>query len=243
MHMQHFGVPGKTLAGSDSHTCAAGSLGMLAIGTGGLEVALAMAGRPLHLTMPRDLGRAADRGTAAMGERQGRHPGDAAPSRRQGRRRTGHRVPRARLASLTAMDRHVIANMGAELGATTTVFPSDEAVRDFLAARGGGTTSRRCAADPDARYDLDEEIDLSALEPLIARPTSPGNVVPVREVAGEPVDQVVIGSSANPGLRDFAVAAAMVARTADRDRGELRHQSDLPGDPPGPDRDRARCST
>ena len=96
VHMQRFGIPGKTLLGSDSHTCAAGSLGMLAIGVGGLEVAMAMAGEPLHLTMPRDLGRAAGRRAAGLGQRQGRDPGDAAPPRRQRRRRADHRVPRAR---------------------------------------------------------------------------------------------------------------------------------------------------
>ncbi|MGH3642049.1 MAG: aconitase family protein, partial [Mycobacterium sp.] len=114
------------------------------------------------------------------------------------------------LTSLTAMDRHVIANMGAELGATTTVFPSDDAVRGFLRAEGREDDWVELAADDGAGYDVEETIDLSKIEPLIAKPSSPGNVVPVREVAGEPVAQVVIGSSANPGLRDFAIAAAMV---------------------------------
>ena len=96
VHMQRFGVPGKTLLGSDSHTCAAGSLGMLAIGAGGLEVAMAMAGEPFHLTMPADLGRAVGRRAPGLGEREGRHPRDAAPPRREGRARTHHRVLRAR---------------------------------------------------------------------------------------------------------------------------------------------------
>jgi aconitate hydratase len=109
------------------------------------------------------------------------------------------------------MDRHVIANMGAELGATTSVFPADEQVRAFLEAEGRGGDFAEVTADADASYDVTEEIDLSSLEPLIARPSSPGNVVPVREVAGEPVYQVVVGSSANPGLRDFAVLAAITA--------------------------------
>lgn len=100
--------------------------------------------------------------------------------------------------------------MGAELGATATVFPADAAVRDFLRAEGRESDFVPLEAEPGARYDLTEEIDLGALEPLIARPTSPGNVVPVREVVGTPVGQVVIGSSANPGLRDYAIAAAMV---------------------------------
>jgi len=115
------------------------------------------------------------------------------------------------LASLTAMDRHVIANMGAELGATTTVFPSDDAVREFLRAEDREDDRIELVADDGAGYDIEETIDLSQIEPLIAKPSSPGNVVPVREVAGEEIAQVVIGSSANPGLRDFAIAAAMVA--------------------------------
>jgi aconitate hydratase len=109
------------------------------------------------------------------------------------------------------MDRHVIANMGTELGATTTVFPSDDAVRRFLTAQRRGSAWRDMTADADAGYDLTDEIDLGALEPLIALPSSPGNVVPVREVAGRPIYQAYIGSSANPGLRDFAVPALMVA--------------------------------
>jgi aconitate hydratase len=115
------------------------------------------------------------------------------------------------LTSLTAMDRHVIANMGAELGATTTVFPSDEAVREFLRAEDREDDWVELIADDDADYDVDETIDLSKIEPLIAKPSSPGNVVPVSEVAGEEIAQAVIGSSANPGLRDFAIAAAIVA--------------------------------
>jgi aconitate hydratase len=108
------------------------------------------------------------------------------------------------LEHLSAMDRHVIANMGAELGATTTVFPADDAVRAFLRAEGREDDFTELTADSDAGYDITDEIDLSVLEPLIARPTSPGKVVPVREVAGTEVSQVVIGSSANPGLRDYA---------------------------------------
>ncbi len=97
------------------------------------------------------------------------------------------------------MDRHVIANMGAELGATTTVFPADDAVREFLRGEGREEDFTELVADSDADYDLTDEIDLSTLEPLIARPSSQGNVVPVREVAGTQVNQVVLGSSANPG--------------------------------------------
>jgi aconitate hydratase len=209
-HMQRFGVPGRSLAGSDSHTCAAGSLGMLAIGVGGLEVALAMAGRPLYVRMPQIWG---IRLTGALPDWVSAKDVILELLRRHGVKGGVGRILEYHgpgLAHLSAMDRHVIANMGAELGATTSVFPADDAVRDFLRAEGREDDFREVTASPDARYDLDEEIDLSALRPLIARPTSPGNVVPVREVAGEPIGQAVIGSSANPGLRDFAVAAAMV---------------------------------
>jgi aconitate hydratase len=210
VHMQHFGKPGATLAGSDSHTCAAGSMGMLAVGTGGLEVALAMAGHPLRITMPEIWG---VRLTGTLPEWVSAKDVVLEMLRRHGVKGAVNRILEYRgpgLSSLTAMDRHVIANMGAELGATTSVFPADDAVRDFLRDEDRGDDFTPLAPEPDARYDLDEEIDLSRLEPLIARPTSPGNVVPVREVAGQDVDQAVIGSSANPGLRDFAVAAAIV---------------------------------
>jgi len=210
VHMQRFGRPGASLAGSDSHTCAAGSLGMLAIGVGGLEVAMAMAGEPLYLTMPEIWG------VRLTGELP---PWVSAKDvilemlRRHGVQGGRGRIIEYHgpgLASLSAMDRHVIANMGAELGATTSVFPADEQVRAFLAGEGRPDDFTGLTADDDASYDVTGEIDLASLEPLIARPTSPGNVVPVREVAGEPVFQVVVGSSANPGLRDFAVLAAIL---------------------------------
>ena len=209
-HMQRFGIPGKTMVGSDSHTPAAGSLGMLAIGVGGLEVALAIAGEPLHLRAPEVWGIRLEgelpqwcSAKDVILEMLRRHDVKGGVNRILEYHGPG-------LAGLSAMDRHVIANMGAELGATTTVFPSDDAVRDFLIAEDRGDDWTELVADEGAQYDIDEVVDLSALEPLIAKPSSPGNVVPVSEVAGEPVAQVVIGSSANPGLRDFAIAAAMV---------------------------------
>lgn len=210
-HMQRFGIPGKTMVGSDSHTPAAGSLGMLAIGVGGLEVALAITGRPLHIRMPEVWGVRLDgelpqwcSAKDVILEMLRRHDVKGGVNRIIEYHGPGVRT-------LTAMDRHVIANMGAELGATTTVFPSDEAVRDFLRAEGREDDWTELLADKDAAYDVEDTIDLSQIEPLIAKPSSPGNVVPVREVAGEEIAQSVIGSSANPGLRDFAIAAAMVA--------------------------------
>jgi aconitate hydratase len=209
--MQRFGVPGKTLVGSDSHTPAAGGLGMLAFGAGGLEVATAMAGKPLYISMPK-----------VMGVRlTGRLPDwvSAKDIILEMLRRHGVDGGRGRiieyfgpgLAGLTAMDRHVIANMGTELGAASTVFPADDVVRQFLTEQERADAWREVTADTDAGYDETDAIDLSGLEPLIALPSSPGNVVPVSEVAGRPIYQAYIGSSANPGLRDFAVPALMVA--------------------------------
>src|SRR5919109_1247296 len=210
VHMERFGIPGKTLLGSDSHTCAAGSLGMLAIGAGGLEVAQAMVGEPFYLKMPSIWGVRLD----------GRLPDWVSAKdvilemlRRHGVAGGVHRIIEyygPGLACLSAMDRHVIANMGAELGATTTVFPSDDAVKRFLVSQERGGDWHELSADADATYDAHDEIDLSDLEPLIACPTSPDNVVPVGEVAGKELYQAYIGSSANPGLRDFAIAALMV---------------------------------
>src|SRR5919108_5492758 len=207
VHMERFGIPGKTLLGADSHTCAAGALGMLAIGAGGLEVALAMAGEPYHLTMPkiwgvRLTGTLPDWVSAkdVILEMLRRHSVAGAVGKIIEYYGPG-------LACLSAMDRHVIANMGAELGATTTVFPSDAAVQRFLVSQGRGGDWVELSADADATYDDHDEIDLSALEPLIACPSSPDHVVPVREVAGREIYQAYIGSSANPGLRDFAIAA------------------------------------
>jgi len=210
VHMQRFGKPGKTLAGSDSHTPAAGALGMLAFGAGGIEVALAMAGEPLYLKMPavwgvRLHGDLPDWVSAkdVILEMLRRHGVDGGSGRIIEYHGPG-------LANLSAMDRHVLANMGTELGATTSVFPSDREVRRFLESEGRADDWVEILADEGAGYDFEEEIDLSAVEPLIAKPSSPGNVVPVREVAGQEIYQSYLGSSANPGYRDFAIAARMV---------------------------------
>jgi len=209
-HMQRFGIPGKTMVGSDSHTPAAGSLGMLAIGVGGIEVALAIAGEPLYIKMPEVWG---VRLTGQLPPWTSAKDVILEMLRRHGVKGGVNRIIEyygPGLSTLTAMDRHVIANMGAELGATTTVFPADDQVRAFLRSEQRESDFVELLSDADAAYDVTEEIDLSTIVPLIALPSSPGNVVPVSEVAGRPVAQVVIGSSANPGLRDFAIVAAIV---------------------------------
>jgi aconitate hydratase len=210
VHMERFGAPGKTLLGSDSHSCAAGSLGMLAIGAGGLEVALALAGKPFYVKMPKIMGvkltgKLPDWVSAkdVILEMLRRHGVDGGVGKIVEYYGPG-------LRNLTAMDRHVIANMGAELGATTTVFPSDEAVWIFLKKQQREDAWIKITADNDSEYDEYDEINLSELEPLISCPSSPGNVVPVSEVAGKEIYQAMIGSSANPGYRDFAIAAMIL---------------------------------
>ncbi|MGO4572642.1 aconitate hydratase [Microvirga sp. 2TAF3] len=217
-HQENFGKPGRTLLGSDSHTPAGGALGMLAIGAGGLEVALAMAGEPFFTRMPqiwgvRLTGQLPEWVSAkdVILEMLRRHDVEGGLGRIVEYYGPG-------LDTLSAMDRHVIANMGAELGATTTVFPSDQEVRRFLRAWKREGDWVEVIADPGASYDVHDEIDLTSLEPLIAMPSSPGNVRPVREVAGEPIYQAYIGSSANPGYRDFAVTAMMVRGRRINDR-------------------------
>jgi aconitate hydratase len=162
----------------------AGAIGMLAMGARGLEVALAMAGQPFHVKMPKVWGVklagslpdwvSAKDVILEMLRRHSVSGGIGSVIEYYG----------PGLNGLSAMDRHVIANMGAELGATATVFPSDGEVHRFLKAQGREADWTELVADPDADYDMHEEIDLSRLEPLIAMPSSPGNVVPVREIAG-----------------------------------------------------------
>ncbi len=218
VHMERFGIPGKTLIGSDSHTPAAGSLGMLAFGAGGIDVAMAMVGEPMFVKMPKVLGVklvgklpdwvSAKDVVLEMLRRYDVH----------GCRSMIIEYYGLGLEQLSAMDRHVIANMGTELGATTTVFPSDQEVKRFLTAQGRGEDWVELVADAGAEYDVYDEINLCELIPLIACPSSPGNVVPVRDVQGRPVQQVVVGSSANPGLRDFWIVSEIVKGRVANDR-------------------------
>lgn len=210
VHMENFGKPGKTLLGSDSHTCAAGCLGMLAMGAGGLEVAMSMAGYPFNVKMPKIFGVKLEgklpewvSAKDIILEMLRRHDVKGGVDKIIEYYGPG-------LKHLTAMDRHVIANMGAELGATATVFPSDEETREFLRSQGREQDWSPLHADEGATYDLHDTIDLSSLVPLIALPSSPGKVVPVTEVEGKDIYQAYVGSSANPGYRDFAIAALMV---------------------------------
>jgi aconitate hydratase len=221
VHMERFGVPGKTLAGSDSHTPASGALGMLAVGAGGLDVAFVMMGEPLYLKMPRIMG---VKLTGKLPDWVSAKDVVLEMLRRydvKGCRGMILEYYGEGLEDLSAMDRHVIANMGTELGATTSVFPSDEEVKRFLRSQERENDWVELKPDEGASYDLYEEINLSELVPLIALPHSPGNVVSVREAEGMEVHQVVVGSSANPGIRDFWIVGEILKGKKISDRLSL----------------------
>jgi len=210
VHMERFGVPGKTMLGSDSHTPGAAGVSMLAIGAGGLDVALAMAGRPYYFPCPTVFG---IKITNSLPDWIGAKDVILELLRRYGVKGCVGKIIEyygPGVINLSAMDRKTIGNMGTELGATSTVFPSDENTRTFLEAQGRGHGWDELHADEAAEYDEYDEIDLSSLEPLIALPSSPGNVVPVREVAGRKVDQVIVGSSGNSSFRDLMVPARIM---------------------------------
>src|SRR5581483_6082153 len=210
LHLERFARPGQVLVGADSHTTMAGALGMIAIGAGSTEVAVAMAGRPYVVERPLVVGV----------ELRGRLP-DWAQSKDvvlELLRRRGVRGGRGRVfefhgdgvATLSATDRGTICNMVMETGATTGIFPSDGRTRAWLTAQGRDDEFVELAADPGAVYEETETIELGELEPLIALPSSPGNVVPVREAAGTPTRQVCVGSSVNSSFEDVAVVAAVL---------------------------------
>lgn len=206
-HMERFGIPGKIVLGSDSHTPGAAGVSMLGIGAGGLDVALAMAGMPYHLPCPKVLG---VRLTGELQDWVSAKDVILEMLRRHGVKGCVGKVveyygPGVR--SLSATDRETIGNMGTELGATSSIFPSDERTRSYLESQNRGNDWAELSADEGAEYDELEEIDLSTVVPLIALPSSPGNVVPVSDVAGTPVDQVIVGSSVNSSYRDLMVVA------------------------------------
>jgi len=210
VHIERFGVPGKTLLGSDSHTPTCGGIGMLAIGAGGLDVAVAMGGGAYYLTMPKMvkvelLGSLKPWVTAkdiilevlrilTVKGGVGKIVEYGGPG----------------IASLTVPERATITNMGAELGATTSIFPSDDVTLAFLEAQGRPQDFVAVGPDADAVYDETYTIDLDQLEPLVARPHSPDNVAPVREVGPIAVDQVAIGSCTNSSLFDMLKVAAVL---------------------------------
>ena len=210
VHLERFSRPGATLIGSDSHTPTAGGIGMLAFGAGGLDVAVAMGGGAYYITMPKMIkvnltGKlrpyvaakdvilevlrilSVKGGVGAIVE----YGGDG-------------------VKSLSVPERATITNMGAELGATTSIFPSDEVTEKFLIAEGRGDVYIPLESDPDAKYDAEYTIDLDKLSPLVACPHSPDNVKPASEIAGMKINQVCIGSCTNSSLRDMLTVAAML---------------------------------
>ena len=210
VHLERYGIPGWTLLGSDSHTPTGGGIGMLAIGAGGLDVAVAMGGGAYYLTCPK----------VVNVHLTGRLPyGVAAKDiilevlRRLTVKGGVGKVMEYTgpgVATLTVPERATIANMGAELGATTSVFPSDEVTRAFLKAQDREDDWQALSADADAVYDETIEIDLSALEPLVARPHMPDNVVTVAEAGPIKVDQVFIGSCTNSSYQDMMRVARIL---------------------------------
>lgn len=210
VHLERFAVPGQILLGSDSHTPTSGGMGMIAIGVGGLDVALAMAGAPFYLKMPKVVS------VRLHGSLQ---PWVSAKDiilellRRltvKGGLGKIFEYGGEGVKSLTVPERATITNMGAELGATTSLFPSDERTRAYLRVQGREELWKPFQADPDAGYDEVIEIDLSTLEPMVACPPSPDNVKPIREVEGTPVGQVIVGSCTNSSYRDLMVVAKVL---------------------------------
>ena len=210
VHLERFGAPGKTMLGSDSHTPTGGGLGMIAIGAGGLDVAVAMGGGPFYMPCPKVLG------VKLTGRLR---PWVSAKDvilevlrRRSVKGGVGFIVEYfgSGIESLTVTDRATICNMGAELGATTSLFPSDENTRKFLAAQEREDDYRPLAADDDTEYHELVEIDLGELVPLVALPHMPDKVVAVSEAAGRKLDQVCVGSCTNGSLRDMLAVAAIL---------------------------------
>ena len=210
VHLERFGVPGKTLLGADSHTPNAGGLGMLAIGAGGLDVAVAMGGGPFHVTMPSVMG---VRLVGRLGPWVSAKDVILELLRRMTVKGGVGKVVEYHgpgIETLAVPERATICNMGAELGATSSIFPSDERTRAYLEAQGRGGAWRPLAADLGATYDEIVELDLGQLEPLIAQPSSPDNVVPVREVEGLPVAQVCVGACVNSSYEDLMTVAGVL---------------------------------
>ncbi len=210
VHLERFSAPGQTLLGSDSHTPTCGGVGMIAIGAGGLDVAVAMGGGPFYLPMPKVL-------LVRLNGRLG--PWVAAKDiildvlrRLTVKGGVGKILEYGGegVQDLTVPERATITNMGAELGATTSIFPSDEQTRRYLVAQGRGSSWVPLAPDHGATYDEVLEIDLDQLEPMVARPSSPDNVCPISEVEGTKISQVCVGSCTNSSFRDLMTVATML---------------------------------
>ena len=226
VHLERFGIPGATLLGADSHTPTAGGIGQLAIGAGGLDVAAIMGGWPFDITFPtvyhvvlsgalRDWVSAKDVALHLLSLLTTR--GNVGVMLEYG----GEGVK-----NLSVPERATIANMGSEIGVTSSIFPSDELTLRFLKAQGRETDWVELSADPGAQYERTIEVDLSALEPLVAAPHSPGNIVKLKDIEGLQVDQVCIGSCTSSSYRDMMTAAAVL-------KGQTVHPGTSLGVAPG----------
>ncbi|BAU22427.1 aconitate hydratase [Caldimicrobium thiodismutans] len=212
VHLERFAVPGKTLIGSDSHTPTAGGCGMLAIGAGGLDVAMAMAGKPFFLRMPKVVGvYLFNRLNPWVSARDVALYLLSLLTVKGGLGKVLEYFGEG-VKTLSVPERATICNLGTEMGATTSLFPSDEITQAWLIAQGREQDFIPLAGDADARYDEIIEIDLSKIEPLCACPSSPDNVKRVSEEAGKPVFQVIIGSCANSSLKDLMVVSKVMER-------------------------------
>lgn len=210
VHRERFGIPGKVLIGADSHTTTGGCLGMLAVGVGGAEVAMAMAGKPLYLTFPKIWGiritgklKPWASGKDVILELLRRYSAKGGLGKIMEFFGPG-------LASLDMSARGTIANMGVDMGATAIIFPSDAGTRSYLKRNKREEDWKELGADPDAHYDEVTELDLSSIEPLIACPHNPDNVKTAAELDGMDVAQVIIGSSTNGSYRDLMIAAKVM---------------------------------
>ncbi|MGB6410164.1 MAG: aconitase family protein, partial [Candidatus Deferrimicrobiaceae bacterium] len=210
VHLERFGAPGKTLLGSDSHTPTGGGIGMMAIGAGGLDVAVAMAGGPFFLTYPR---------VVKVNLTGQLRPWVAAKDvilklleilTTKGNVGCIIEYGGEGVATLSVPERATITNMGAELGVTTSLFPSDRVTKAFLKAQGRENQWVKLAADPTAKYERVIDIDLSGLEPMVAQPHSPDNVTRVKDIAGKRVDQVLVGSCTNASYKDITTLARIM---------------------------------
>ncbi len=210
LHLERFGAPGKTLLGSDSHTPTGGGLGMLAIGAGGIDVAVAMGTGFFYLTAPKVV-------RIVLGGRLGAWVSAKDVVLKvietfstKGNVNCVFEYAGPGLKNLDVPERATIANMGAECGVTTSVFPSDAETRKFLDAQGRGDQWRELVADADAEYDRTIEIDLSQVEPMAAKPHSPDNIATITSLSGTKVDQVMIGSCTNSSYRDLKMVARIL---------------------------------
>ena len=210
VHKENFAAPGKTMLGSDSHTPTPGGLGELAIGSGGLDVAVAMGGGPYYIEMPE----------VVNVRLEGELPewSSAKDAILEMLRRLSVKGGVGKIfeytgpgvETLNVPERTTITNMGTELGATSSIFPTDEETREYLSRQGREDVFEQIGPDEDAEYDDEIVVDLSDIEPLVAKPSMPDNVVPVREVAGQDVEQVIVGSCTNGGYEDILPAAKML---------------------------------